>query len=129
VAAPGRNLINLESVSKAYGDRPLLDGVSNGVGVGERIGVVGRNGAGKTTLLSVMAGTETVDIGRVATVSGARIGFLRQNPVVEPGTTILQAVLGSAATHEWAGEPRVREVLGELLGGFDDELLDRRTGR
>jgi ATP-binding cassette subfamily F protein uup len=127
VAAPGRNLINLESVSKAYGDRPLLDGVSNGVGVGERIGVVGRNGAGKTTLLSVMAGTETVDTGRVSMVSGARIGFLRQNPVVEPGTTILQAVLGSAATHEWAGEPRVREVLGELLGGFDDELLDRRV--
>jgi ATP-binding cassette subfamily F protein uup len=127
VAAPGRNLINLESVSKSYGDRPLLDAVSTGVGVGERIGVVGRNGAGKTTLLSVMAGVETVDVGRVSLAAHTRIGFLRQNPFVDPGTTIMQAVLGSAATHEWAGEPRVREVLEELLGGFDDELLDRRV--
>ena len=122
-----RNLINLESVSKSYGDRPLLFEVSTGVGEGERIGVVGRNGAGKSTLLSVMAGIESVDAGRVSLASDVSVGFLRQNPDVPPHTTILHAVVGTAATHEWAAQARVREVLEGLLGGFDDELLDRRV--
>ena len=61
-----RNLLNLESVDKAFDIRPLLDGVSLGVNEGERIGIVGRNGGGKSTLLKVMAGIETPDQGRVA---------------------------------------------------------------
>ena len=124
-----RNLLNLESVSKAFGERPLLDDVSLGVSAGDRIGVVGRNGAGKSTLLAVMAGDEPVDAGRVSVGSDVHLGLLRQNPGFEPETTILQAVMGSQARHEWAAVPRVREVLGALLGGFDDELLDRRMGR
>ena len=57
MAAENRgNLVSLEQVHKAYGVRPLLDGVSLGVGAGDRIGVVGRNGDGKTTLLRVLAG-------------------------------------------------------------------------
>jgi ATP-binding cassette subfamily F protein uup len=51
------NLISVEKVSKAFGERPLLDSVSLGVSTGDRIGVVGRNGAGKSTLLSLLAGT------------------------------------------------------------------------
>ena len=125
---PIRNLVNLESVSKSFGDRPLLADVSAGVGAGERIGVVGRNGAGKSTLLAVMAGDEPVDAGRVSVVSDAHLGMLRQNPGFDPQTTILEAVVGSRATHEWAVQPRVREVLTGLLGGFDDALLDRRLG-
>ncbi len=125
---PIRNLVNLESVSKSFGDRPLLADVSTGVGAGERIGVVGRNGAGKSTLLAVMAGDEPVDAGRVSVVSDAHLGMLRQNPAFDPQTTILEAVVGSRATHEWAVQPRVREVLTGLLGGFDDALLDRRLG-
>ncbi len=125
---PVRNLVNLESVSKAFGERPLLDAVSTGVNAGERIGVVGRNGAGKSTLLAVMAGIEPVDAGRVSATADAHVGMLRQNPPFDPDATILQAVVGDRATHEWAVEPRVREVLSGLLGGFDDALLDRRLG-
>ena len=51
------NLVNLESVSHAYGPKPLLGEVSLGIEAGDRIGVVGRNGDGKTTLISVIAGT------------------------------------------------------------------------
>ena len=125
---PARNLVNLESVSKAFGERPLLDSVSTGVSAGDRIGVVGRNGAGKSTLLSVMAGMEPVDAGRVSATADAHVGLLRQNPPFDREATILQAVVGERATHEWAVEPRVREVLVGLLGGFDDALLDRRLG-
>ena len=128
MAAPTKNLVNLESVSKAFGDRPLLSEVSTGVNAGDRIGIVGRNGAGKTTLLNVIGGIEPVDSGRVSSASGVHVGVLRQNPGVDPMTTILEAVVGTGATHEWAGEPRIREVLNGLLGGHDDELLDRRLG-
>ncbi len=123
-----RNLINLESVSKSFGERPLLDNVSTGVNATERVGVVGRNGAGKSTLLDVMAGVEPVDEGRVSVGSDVHIGFLRQNPSFDAEATILEAVVGAKATHEWAAVPRVREVLVGLLGGFDDALLDRRLG-
>ena len=125
---PARNLVNLESVSKAFGERPLLADVSTGVNAGDRIGVVGRNGAGKSTLLAVMAGDEPVDAGRVSASADAHVGMLRQNPPFDPSATILQTVVGSRATHEWAVESRVREVLIGLLGGFDDAILDRRLG-
>ena len=123
-----QNLVNLESVSKAFGDRPLLDAVSTGVNAGDRIGVVGRNGAGKSTLLDVIAGVEPVDAGRVSATSGVHVGHLRQNPPFDPNATILSAVVGARATHEWAAVPRVREVLEGLLGGHGSELLDRRLG-
>lgn len=127
-AVAGRNLINVESVTKAYGHRPLLDKVSLGVGEADRIGIVGRNGAGKSTLLRVLAQTEKVDDGRVSMGNDVRLGFLRQRDDFPPEVTVLEAVLGDRPTHEWAVDPNVREVLEGLLGGFDEELLARTLG-
>ena len=79
LAAPVVNLVNLEDVRLAYGTRVLLDGVSLGVGDGDRIGVVGRNGGGKTTLLEVLARTRTPDAGRVTHTGGLRVGCLSQD--------------------------------------------------
>lgn len=124
----GRNLINVESVTKAYGHRPLLDKVSLGVGEADRIGIVGRNGAGKSTLLRVLAQTEKVDDGRVSMGNDVRLGFLRQRDDFPPELTVLEAVVGDRPTHEWAVDPNVREVLEGLLGGFDEELLARTLG-
>ena len=56
IASHMANLINLENVSKTWGLKTLLDGVSLGVQTGERIGIVGVNGGGKTTLLEVLTG-------------------------------------------------------------------------
>ena len=65
------NLISVEKVSKAFGERTLLDRVSLGVSTGDRIGMVGRNGAGKSTLLSLLAGGPVVpDSGRIARSAG-----------------------------------------------------------
>ncbi len=124
----GRNLINVESVTKAYGHRPLLDKVSLGVGESDRIGIVGRNGAGKSTLLRVLAQTEKPDDGRVSMGNDVRLGFLRQRDDFPPELTVLEAVVGDRPTHEWAVDPNVREVLEGLLGGFDEELLARTLG-
>ncbi|MEW1836509.1 ABC-F family ATP-binding cassette domain-containing protein [Nonomuraea angiospora] len=119
------NLVNLESVSHAYGPKPLLSDVSLGVEAGERIGVVGRNGGGKTTLLSVIAGAVRPDKGRVTHNRGLRVGFLSQQDTLDAGTAVREIVLGERAEHEWAGDQGVREILANLIGDLD---LDARAG-
>jgi ABC transport system ATP-binding/permease protein len=118
----GVNLVNLEQVSKAYGERRLLDQVSLGVSAGDRIGVVGRNGGGKTTLLRVLTKVEPADDGRVTHARGLEVGFLPQTDDFDADATVRSVVLGGLAEHEWAGDPRVREIVRELLAGVD---LDR----
>ena len=112
------NLINLESVSKVFGLRVLLDEVSLGVGDGDRIGVVGRNGGGKTTLLRILGRLEPPDAGRVTHAGGLRVALLSQGDDLDPMMTIRQIVIGDRPEHEWAGDPRVRDVLTGLFGGL-----------
>jgi len=123
------NLLNLDRAEKSFGRRPLLDGVSLGVTAGKRVGVVGRNGGGKSTLLKVMAGLEPVDAGRVTRAGGLRLGTLDQAATVQPGMTIREYVVGDADTHDWAALANTRDVLTQLLGGFDDALLNRPMDR
>ncbi|WP_062346509.1 ABC-F family ATP-binding cassette domain-containing protein [Herbidospora yilanensis] len=113
------NLVNLESVSHAFGPKALLTGVSLGVEAGERIGVVGRNGGGKTTLVSIIAGELTPDSGRVTHTRNLRVGVLAQRDLFDPNAPIRDIVLGEQAEHEWAGDAQVREILANLLGDLD----------
>ena len=116
------NLINLERVSKSYGIRPLLTDVSLGIAAGQRIGIVGRNGDGKTTLLEVMAGIEEPDTGRVSQQRGLLVGYLHQGDELVDTHTVREAVLGGRSDHEWAADPRMREIVDVLLAGVS---LDR----
>jgi ABC transport system ATP-binding/permease protein len=111
------NLVNLERAVKAYGERPLLDGVSAGVAAGDRIGIVGRNGAGKSTLLAVLAGREPVDGGRATRARDLRIGMLGQRS--ELTGTVHSVVLGDTPEHVWAADPRTRSILAALLPGMN----------
>ncbi|HEX3907702.1 MAG TPA: ABC-F family ATP-binding cassette domain-containing protein [Mycobacteriales bacterium] len=123
------NLVNLESVSKAHGTTTVLDRISLGVADGERIGVVGRNGSGKTTLLAVLASEEPIDSGRVTHVGGLQVGRLAQHDRLVAGTTVLDAVVGDSAEHEWASDARVRAVLGGLLADVSrHSLVDTLSG-
>ncbi|MBZ5737754.1 ABC-F family ATP-binding cassette domain-containing protein [Nocardioides sp. GBK3QG-3] len=116
------NLLNLERVSKSYGIRPLLSDVSLGISAGERVGIVGRNGDGKTTLLEVMTGIEEPDTGRVSRQRGLLIGYLHQGDELEDTHSVREAVLAGRSDHEWAADPRTREIVDVLLAGVD---LDR----
>ncbi|MDX3735368.1 MULTISPECIES: ABC-F family ATP-binding cassette domain-containing protein [Streptomyces] len=112
------NLVNVEQVSKVYGTRALLDGVSLGVSEGDRIGVVGRNGDGKTTLIRLLAKLEEADTGRVTHNGGLRLGVLTQHDSLDPEKTVRQEVIGDLADHEWAGSAKIRDVLTGLFGGL-----------
>ncbi|MGW2590021.1 ABC-F family ATP-binding cassette domain-containing protein [Streptomyces sp. NPDC001515] len=113
------NLVNVEQVSKVYGTRALLDGVSLGVSEGDRIGVVGRNGDGKTTLIRMLARLEEADSGRVTHSGGLRLGVLTQHDSLDPQATVRHEVIGDLADHEWAGDAKIRDVLTGLFGGLD----------
>jgi ABC transport system ATP-binding/permease protein len=123
------NLVNLENVRKAHGTTVVLDDVSLGVADGERIGVVGRNGSGKSTLLRVLAGVEAVDAGRVTQTGDLSVGRLAQRDDLDDNATVLTAVTGDRAEHEWAGDARIRTVLDGLVRDLSGEAeIGRLSG-
>ena len=124
MAAPApAALVALDRARLLAGTQVLLDDVSIGVSDGDRIGVVGRNGGGKSSLLGVVEGSRPLDSGRVIRTGGVSIGMLGQTDQLDPEASVRQVVLGNLAEHEWAGDPRVREVLEGLVGGTDAQAL------
>jgi ATP-binding cassette subfamily F protein uup len=113
------NLVNIESVGKAYGTRTLLDGVSLGLAEGDRIGVVGRNGGGKSTLLKLLAKQEQPDSGRVVHSGNTHLVVVGQHDELDPDATIRAQLLGGRQEHEWAGQSQIRDVITGLFGGLD----------
>ncbi|MER7581633.1 ABC-F family ATP-binding cassette domain-containing protein [Kitasatospora sp. NPDC097691] len=113
------NLATIESVTKVYGTRTLLDAVSLGVSDGDRIGVVGRNGDGKTTLIRMLAKLEEPDSGRITHSGGLQMAVLTQHDSLDPEATIRHEVIADRADHEWLGDARIRDIIEGLFGGLD----------
>ncbi|MGI8574911.1 MAG: ABC-F family ATP-binding cassette domain-containing protein [Egibacteraceae bacterium] len=87
------NLVSLEDVRKTHVDQLVLDGVTVGIGEGDRVGVIGMNGSGKSTLLRLVAGLDEPDAGRVVRSNRLDVSALMQEPVLDLSGTALQAVL------------------------------------
>ncbi|MFC0675477.1 ABC-F family ATP-binding cassette domain-containing protein [Brachybacterium hainanense] len=113
------HLLGAENLHVALPDRVLLDAVTLGIEEGDRIGVVGRNGDGKSTLLRLLARQQKPDAGRVTVRGGVRVGVLDQQDAITPGVTVRERVVGERPEHEWASDPRIRDVLAGLLDGID----------
>ncbi|MCU1474069.1 ABC-F family ATP-binding cassette domain-containing protein [Amnibacterium sp.] len=112
------HLIGAERIRIEVPSRVVLDDLSLGLETGDRIGVVGRNGEGKSTLLGLLAGTQEPDAGRVTRRTGVTVGVLGQQDPQGSGT-VLDAIVGDRAEHEWAGDRRIRDVIDGLLDGLD----------
>ena len=117
MAAP--NLVNAEQITKTFGTRTLIDGVSLGLGAGEVIGVVGRNGDGKSTLLNMLTGSLDPDSGRVTRTGSVSIGALAQAEQIVPGRTVRDLIVDGEPDHVWAADSYRRAVVTELLGDID----------
>lgn len=117
------HLVGAESIGVDYGTGTVLGSVTLGLEDGDRIGVVGANGAGKSTLTRCLAGLETPHTGRITRASGVRIGVVDQGDKFAEGSTVLQAIVGDADTHEWAGDPRVRDIMSGLVPDLGADAL------
>lgn len=113
------HLLGAEAVSLEFPTKKVFDGITIGVNEGDRIGIVGRNGDGKSTMLKLLARRIQPDEGKVTVRSGVRIGMLDQSDVLEPSSSIGQAVVGDTPEHEWAGNPKIRDVISGLLNDLD----------
>ncbi|MBD5321552.1 MAG: ABC-F family ATP-binding cassette domain-containing protein [Bacteroides sp.] len=123
--------LQVEDLTKSYGDRMLFDSITFGVNEGDKIGVIAKNGTGKSTLLRLLSGQEAPDSGTVTFRNDLRVGFLDQTPDFEPGTTLMHNLLPAipATDHEeWSHEDRVRQMLSQL--GIDDAglIVDHLSG-
>lgn len=87
------NILTADNITKAYGERRLLDGASFFLQEGEKIGIIGINGTGKSTLLKILAGLEEPDEGKVIRAQGMVVRFLPQHPVFRPEDTLIEALL------------------------------------
>jgi len=83
------NVLNVEKVTKGYGNRTLLKEITLGINEGDKIGVIGVNGTGKSTFLKIVAGLVTPDDGKVIKGNGITISYLPQNPVFEEEDTVI----------------------------------------
>jgi ATP-binding cassette subfamily F protein 3 len=90
-------VVNLDNIGHSYGTQVVLAGVSWELHAGQKVGLVGPNGAGKSTLLRIMAGEIKPDAGFVYRHKEARIGYLAQDPALDPAHTIWQEVLSGAS--------------------------------
>ncbi|MEU2202855.1 ABC-F family ATP-binding cassette domain-containing protein [Microbacterium oleivorans] len=113
------HLLGAEALHLEYPTKVVFDGVSLGVDEGDRIGIVGRNGDGKSSLMAMLAGRREPDSGRVTVRGGVTIGVLEQTDVLPDDLTVGRAVVGDGPEHEWAGDPRVRDVIAGLLSDLD----------
>ena len=108
-------LLGAESLHLEYPTRVVFDSVSVGIEEGDRIGIVGRNGDGKSSLLGMLAGTVEYQSGRVTRRGGVRFGVLTQRDNLEGEATVGQSIIGDMAEHEWAGDARIRDIIGGLV--------------
>ncbi|MEY2934087.1 MAG: hypothetical protein RL033_4836 [Pseudomonadota bacterium] len=116
----GRDVLSVETLSKAYGEKKVLNAVSFQVRRGERLGIIGINGAGKSTLLRLLSGRQSADAGKVEWGHEARLGYFPQDHtelMAEPGQTALDFLWQTAPAE---GVGFVRSQLGRVLFSGDD---------
>ncbi len=108
------NVLNIEHISKIFGEKRIFDDVSYGIHEGDKIGIVGINGTGKTTFLKMIAGLEEPDEGQIIRQNGLRVTYLPQNPVFPEGETVLDYVADGKWEQDWNTQSEAKTVLTKL---------------
>ncbi len=119
------HLLGGEGLGLSYPTKVVFDSVTVGIEEGHRIGIVGRNGDGKSSLLGLLSGAISPDSGRVTRRGGVRVGVLTQTDSLNDDMSVGHSVVGDRAEHEWAGDARIRDVIGGLVSDIN---WDARIG-
>ena len=122
--------LQIEKLTKSYGDRILFEDLTLGVYQGDKIGIIARNGAGKTTLLNIISGREDYDSGNVVFRNGLRVGYLEQVPPLDSGMTVLDYATGGVPDDEdaWNAPDLARQMLTQFRIDNVDLPLGKLSG-
>ena len=104
------NIINIEHISKIYGEKTIFDDASFGIQEGDKIGIVGINGAGKSTLLKMIAEKENPDSGQIIRQNGLKIAYVPQNPVFPEDADIRSYAFDRGDGEDWKVESCLTEL-------------------
>ena len=89
------NLLSVEGISKAHGERVVFEPLSFRISKGQKIALIAKNGSGKTTILKIIAQQDTPDQGLVNFRKGTQVSYLPQDPVLDPNKTVEEIILAS----------------------------------
>ena len=124
------SVINVEHISKLYGDKMILDYLSCSVDYGDKIGIIGVNGTGKSTLLRIIAGDEEADQGEIIFSKGMTVGWLPQNPDFPEKGSVLSYVCEGADELDYGFESEAKSMLTTLeIEDFTQELSELSGGQ
>ena len=115
-----QSYLQVEGLTKSFGDLVLFENISLGISEGDRVGLIARNGSGKTTLLNIIAGKEGYDEGSIVFRNDLRIDYLSQDPAFRPGETVEQVCGGNAEMVHILTKLKVtdlRQPVEQLSGG------------
>ena len=121
-------------LTRRVGDKTLFQGISLGIGEGQRVGLIAQNGTGKTTLLNILAGVDEPDGGEVVLRSGIKVGYLSQTPSFPDGMSVMDACFWHACqdrndTEEALDlEVRSKQILGKLKIGDTSRKISVLSG-
>ena len=122
------NIINIEHISKVFGEKQVFDDISCGIHQGDKIGIIGINGTGKTTLLKIIVGLEEPDQGQVIFQKGLRVTYLPQSPKFPEHATVLSYVADGADGADWGRESEAKNALNRLGITDHHEEIDHLSG-
>ncbi|MFP4041797.1 MAG: ABC-F family ATP-binding cassette domain-containing protein [Bacteroidales bacterium] len=88
--------LQVENITKSYGDLTLFKNISFGIAKDEKVALIAKNGTGKTTLLNIIAGSETPDVGEVIFRNDVKVGYLAQEPAMNPDLTVFDFIFNTS---------------------------------
>ncbi len=125
---PMSPILQVENLTKSFGDLVLFENISFGLAEGQRVGLIAKNGSGKSTLLNILSGKEGYDEGKISFRRDLRVGYLEQSPSYPEELTVLEACFHHGNTtvdlikdYERCMETEGHPGLDELLVRMDHE--------
>lgn len=125
------NILNVENVTKIYGEKTLLSHANLGINEGDKFGVIGVNGCGKSTFLKIIAGLVEPDEGQIIKNKQSQIAYLSQNTEFDPEDTILSYVVRDkkSPNANWSVEGQAKGILRKLsVADYDARIKDLSGG-